>query len=103
MCDIYIDKGTQRHRDNGKFHDSPEQNSGLGDPGPPFRGVCMHKMLPESCRLGVYTAYKYYRKLLMKLKKTPSIKIQSARIRVPNYEKMGVLAQSFLKFHLNLI
>ena len=60
-------------------------------------------MLPESCRLGVYTAYKYYRKLLMKLKKTPSIKIQSARIRVPNYEKMGVLAQSFLKFHLNLI
>ena len=60
-------------------------------------------MLPESCRLGVYTAYKYYRKLLKKLKKTPSIKIQSARIRVPNYEKMGVLAQSFLKFHLNLI
>ena len=60
-------------------------------------------MLPESSRLGVYTAYKYYRKLLMKLKKTPSIKIQSARIRVPNYQKMGVLAQSFLKFHLNLI
>jgi phytoene synthase len=60
-------------------------------------------MLPESSRLGVYTAYKYYRKLLMKLKKTPSIKIQSARIRVPNYQKMGVLAQSFLKFHLKLI
>jgi phytoene/squalene synthetase len=60
-------------------------------------------MLPESSRLGVYTAYKYYRKLLSKLKSTPSIKIQSARIRVPNYQKMGVLAQSFLKFHLNLI
>jgi phytoene/squalene synthetase len=60
-------------------------------------------MLPESSRLGVYTAYKYYRKLLSKLKNTPSIKIQSARIRVPNYQKMGVLAQSFLKFHLNLI
>ena len=60
-------------------------------------------MLPESSRLGVYTAYKYYRKLLVKLKNTPSIKIQSARIRVPNYQKMGVLAQSFLKFHLNLI
>jgi len=60
-------------------------------------------ILPESSRLGVYTAYKYYRKLLMKIKKTPSIKIKSARIRVPNYQKMGVLAQSFLKFHLNLI
>ena len=60
-------------------------------------------MLPESSRLGVYTAYKYYRKLLVKLKNTPSIKIQSARVRVPNYQKMSVLAQSFLKFHLNLI
>jgi phytoene/squalene synthetase len=60
-------------------------------------------MLPESSRLGVYTAYKYYRKLLIKLKNTPSVKIQSARIRVPNYQKMGVLAQSFVKFHLNLL
>ena len=59
--------------------------------------------LPESARLGVYTAYKYYRKLLIKLKNTPSKKIQSARIRVPNYQKMGVLAQSYLKFHLNMI
>ena len=60
-------------------------------------------MLPESSRLGVYTAYKYYKKLLVKLKNTPSVKIQSARIRVPNYQKMGVLAQSFVKFHLNLL
>ncbi len=59
--------------------------------------------LPESARLGVYTAYKYYRKLLIKLKNTPSKKIQSARIRVPDYQKMGVLAQSYLKFHLNMI
>tara|TARA_B100001175_G_scaffold316618_1_gene331027 strand:- start:2052 stop:2891 length:840 start_codon:yes stop_codon:yes gene_type:complete len=60
-------------------------------------------MLPESARLGVYTAYKYYRKLLVKIKNTPSKKIRSARIRVPNYQKMSVLAQSYLKFHLNLI
>ncbi len=60
-------------------------------------------MLPGSARLGVYTAYKYYRKLLDKLKKTPSKKIKSARIRVPNYQKMSVLAQSYLKFHLNLL
>ena len=60
-------------------------------------------MLPESARLGVYTAYKYYKKLLIKLKNTPSKKIQAARIRVPNYQKMGVLAQSYIKFHFNLI
>ena len=60
-------------------------------------------MLPESARLGVYTAFKYYKQLLIKLKKTPSKKIQSSRIRVPNYQKMSVLAQSYLKFHLNLI
>jgi phytoene synthase len=60
-------------------------------------------MLPKSARLGVYTAYKYYKKLLIKLKNTPSRKIHSARIRVPNYQKMGVLAQSYLKFHLNLL
>jgi len=60
-------------------------------------------MLPESARLGVYTAYKYYKKLLVRIKKTPSKKIQSARIRVPNYQKISVLAQSYLKFHLNLI
>ena len=60
-------------------------------------------LLHESSRLGVYIAYQYYNKLLLKLKNTPSKKIQSARIRVPNYQKMGVLAQSFLRFHLNLI
>lgn len=60
-------------------------------------------MLPESARLGVYTAYKYYRKLLYKLKNTPSSKIQTARIRIPNYQKLTVLAQSYLKFHLNLL
>lgn len=59
--------------------------------------------LPDSAQLGVYTAYKYYRKLLIKLKNTPSKKIQSARIRVPNYQKMSLLAQSYLKFHLNLM
>lgn len=60
-------------------------------------------LLPESARLGVYVAFKYYKQLLIKLKKTPSKKIQSSRIRVPNYQKMSVLAQSYLKFHLNLI
>ena len=59
--------------------------------------------LPEEARFGVYTAYKYYLKLLQKLKRTPSLQIKNARIRVPNYQKMGVLAQSYFKYHLNLL
>lgn len=59
--------------------------------------------LPAECRLGVYTAYKYYFKLLMKLKRTPSKQIKDTRIRVPNYQKMGVLARSYVKFRLNLL
>ncbi len=59
--------------------------------------------LPDDSRLGVYTAYKYYNKLLLKLKKTPSLNIKKIRIRIPNYQKFGVFAKSYLKFHLKLI
>ena len=59
--------------------------------------------LPDDSRLGVYTAYKYYNKLLLKLKRTPSLNIKKVRIRIPNYQKFGVLAKSYLKFHLKLI
>ena len=59
--------------------------------------------LPTEARLGVYTAYKYYGKLLYKLKKTPSLKIKKSRIRVPNYQKLGVLLNSYLKYQFNLI
>lgn len=59
--------------------------------------------LPKSARFGVYTAYKYYLKLLKKLKKTPPIKIKSTRIRVPNYQKMNVLARSYVRYRLNIL
>ena len=59
--------------------------------------------LPAEARFGVYTAYKYYTKLLSKLKKTPSLSIQKTRIRVPNYQKISVLARSYLKYRLNLL
>ena len=59
--------------------------------------------LPIESRFGVYTAYKYYNKLLKKLKNIPSKKIQNARIRVPNYQKMSVFARSYLKYRLNLL
>lgn len=59
--------------------------------------------LPNTARFGVYTAYKYYSKLLQKLRKTPSSNITQARIRVPNYEKMSVLARSYVKYRFNLL
>lgn len=59
--------------------------------------------LPVEAQFGVYTAYKYYIKLLKKLKNTPSINIQNARIRVPNYQKMSVFAGSYLKYRFNLL
>ena len=59
--------------------------------------------LPSSARFGVYTAYKYYLKLLNKLRKTPPIKIKSSRIRVPNYQKVNVLARSYVRYRLNIL
>ena len=58
--------------------------------------------LPMEAQFGVYTAYKYYTKLLKKLKNTPSVNIQNTRIRVPNYQKMSVFAISYLKYRFNL-
>jgi len=58
--------------------------------------------LPMEAQFGVYTAYKYYTKLLKKLKNTPSVNIQNTRIRVPNYQKMSVFASTYLKYRFNL-
>jgi phytoene/squalene synthetase len=60
-------------------------------------------LLPSSARFGVYTAYKYYLKLLNKLKNTNPLKIKSTRIRVPNYQKINVLARSYIRYRLNIL
>lgn len=59
--------------------------------------------LPVEAKLGVYTAYIYYSKLLNKLKKVPSLEIKNRRISVPNYQKVGLLAKSYISCRLNLI
>ena len=59
--------------------------------------------LPNESKFGVYTAYKYYLRLLGKLKKTPSTEIKSKRIRVANYQKADVLARSFIRYQFNLL
>jgi len=60
-------------------------------------------LLPSSARFGVYTAYKYYLKLLKKLRNTNPLKIKSTRIRVPNYQKINVLARSYVRYRLNIL
>ena len=59
--------------------------------------------LPDEAKFGVYTAYKYYLRLLKKLKKTPSTQIKAKRIRVPNYQKVDVLARSFIRYQFNIL
>lgn len=59
--------------------------------------------LPVEAKFGVYTAYAYYKKLLKKLKNTPPMEIKNRRIRVANYQKLGLLAQCYLNYRLNFI
>ncbi|OZV67701.1 phytoene/squalene synthase family protein [Winogradskyella aurantia] len=67
------------------------------------KGLQGIKKLPLEARFGVFMAYRYYSKLLDKLKKTPALEIKSARIRVPNYKKVELLTRSYVKYQLNLL
>ena len=59
--------------------------------------------LPLEAKFGVYTAYIYYKKLLKKLAHTPCNEIGNTRIRVSNYSKAGLLAQSFVSYKLRFV
>lgn len=59
--------------------------------------------LPVEAKFGVYMAYRYYRKLLKKLKKVPSQDIMETRVRISNPMKINLLARSYVKYKLNLI
>lgn len=65
-----------------------------------YKGIIL---LPIEAKFGVYTAYIYYKRLLKKLKSTPSEKIMNARIRISNPLKLTLLARSFIVFKLNLL
>jgi len=59
--------------------------------------------LPNNSKFGVYAAYKYYKRLLVKLKRTSYMKIKNERVRVPNYQKVDVLARSYVRYRLNIL
>lgn len=59
--------------------------------------------LPVEARLGVYTAYIYYKKLLHKISKVSSDKILTTRIRVSNPKKISLVAKSYFTNMLNML
>lgn len=61
------------------------------------------RKLPTCCRLGVYSAYKYYLRLFEKIKSQPISTLFSQRIRVPNVEKLFVLTKSAVRLHLGIL
>jgi phytoene/squalene synthetase len=65
-----------------------------------YQGILL---LPHEAKLGVFIAYRYYKRLLKKLQKTPAAEIKNTRIRVPNVEKLGLLTRSYVKYQLNLV
>ncbi|MBS1687429.1 MAG: phytoene/squalene synthase family protein [Bacteroidetes bacterium] len=61
------------------------------------------RQLPATARFGVYTAYVYYRELFNKIRITPPSGIMNKRIRIPDYQKMNLLAYSYVKHCLKII
>jgi phytoene/squalene synthetase len=59
-----------------------------------YKGIVQ---LPVACRLGVYTAYIYYLKLLEKIERTTAVDILESRVRIPNTQKIALLAKSYVR------
>ncbi len=61
------------------------------------------KMLPISCKLAVFMAYKYYFNLFKKIRKTEPELLLTKRIRVSNARKMYLMGEMILNKNLNLL
>jgi phytoene synthase len=61
------------------------------------------KRLPSGAKRGVYLAYYYYLKLFMRIKATPAEKVMNARIRIPDYNKVGLMFRSLVRHQFDLL
>ena len=61
------------------------------------------KMLPITCKLAVYMAYKYYFNLFKKIRKTEPELLLTKRIRVSNARKIYLMGEMLLNKNLNLL
>ena len=58
------------------------------------------RMLPSGARLGVYTAYLYYRALFTKIRATPAPSILRRRIRISNRRKLWLMCTGMVRHNL---
>jgi phytoene/squalene synthetase len=63
-----------------------------------LRGI---RKLPADARFGVYLAYRYYRRLFDKIKKTPSSVLLKKRVRISNPSKMVLYVKT--KFNYSFV
>ena len=61
------------------------------------------KLLPRSCRKGVYLAYVYYKQLFRKIASVPAEKVMSKRIRISNGHKFYLMFDSMIRYKLNVL
>lgn len=61
------------------------------------------RKLPLSSQGGVYLAYVYYKSLFKKIQKVSAQKILTARIRLANGQKFGLMINSLLRYQFNLL
>lgn len=61
------------------------------------------RMLRKDARLGVFLTYAYYRKLFLKIQKTPATEIIHKRIRINNFWKMRILISTYLKNYAGIV
>ena len=59
------------------------------------------KGLPKEAKFGVYTAYRYYKSLLLKISKTQPDEIMNKRIRVGDFSKLFIIGKSYVKYQFN--
>lgn len=65
-----------------------------------FEGI---ERLPKAAKFGVYVAYIYYLSLFRKITQKSAAELLSARIRISNLRKLGLLFTAFIRLRLNLI
>ena len=61
------------------------------------------KMLPKMSRFGVYISYKYYSKLLKKIKSKTAEDLLKERIRIDDNSKILIFAKSYVRNYINIL
>lgn len=59
--------------------------------------------LPSTARMGVMLAYIYYQKLFERIQRSPAAQIKTTRVRLPNSNKMLLMAKTYLQYRLGTI